>query len=71
MKPKTNACAASTYMAGHEVLFKFEGLLVGRVERVRFEGRKVRYQITLAADCEVPEGCVVGLFDGKGGEAEG
>ncbi len=62
---KMNACIMSEYRAGDEVLFKFEGLLVGCVERVQFEGRTVRYRITLAADCEVPEGLVVGRFDGE------
>lgn len=62
--PNTNACFISQYMAGDEVLFTFEGLLVGKVKGVRFEGRTVRYEITLSAECEVPEACVVGRFDG-------
>lgn len=70
MKRQTNACQVSEFRGGDEVLFKFEGLLVGRVERVQFDGGKVRYELTLAAECEVPESLIVGRFDGKGGEGK-
>ncbi|HEY0171509.1 MAG TPA: hypothetical protein VGB98_10835 [Pyrinomonadaceae bacterium] len=56
---KTNACQMSEYRAGDEVLFKFEGLLVGTVQSVQFNGRRVRYQVTLDLECEVPEASVV------------
>jgi hypothetical protein len=42
-------------------MFVFEGLPLGRARRVHFKGRKVRYEVTLEAECEVPEGTVVGL----------
>jgi hypothetical protein len=54
-KRQVNACAISQYRAGDEVLFKYEGLLVGTVKCVRFSGGKVRYELTLSLECEVPE----------------
>ncbi len=67
---KTNTCEMNEYRAGDEVLFKFNGLLLGTVERVRFDGCKVRYQLTLNLECDVPEGQIVGTHDEKG-EAAG
>ncbi len=63
-KLRASLFRTSEYRAGDEVMFTFEGVLVGTVRRVRFEGRKVRYEVTLAVECEVPEACVVGPFDG-------
>jgi hypothetical protein len=51
---------ASEFMAGDVVLFQFAGLLTGRVNRVRFHGRKVTYQMTVAVECEVPASAVIG-----------
>jgi hypothetical protein len=48
------------YRAGDEVLFTYEGLLAGRVERVTFTGRKVRYEVTATLTFDVPESAVVG-----------
>jgi hypothetical protein len=59
MKKKSNVCFMSRFRAGDEVLFRFDGLLPGKVERVSFEGRKVRYQLTLTLECEVPDSLIV------------
>jgi len=64
MHRKTNACGMSKYRAGDEVFFKFEGLLLGTVKRVQFNGRKVRYEVTLALECEVPESQIEETTDG-------
>lgn len=50
----------SPYKAGDEIVFRFDGLLTGRITRVRFRGRKVVYEMTVALECEVPASAVVG-----------
>ena len=60
----------SEYMAGDEILFNHAGLLSGRVERVRFEGRKVCYEVRVVLTFDVPESCVVGRESQVLGETE-
>ena len=52
---------ASEYAAGDEVIFQHAGLLAGRVERVTFTGRKVRYEVTASLTFDIPESAIVGL----------
>lgn len=47
-------------MAGDEIMFRFDGLLTGRVTGVRRDGLKVTYLLTVALECEVPASEVVG-----------
>ncbi len=51
---------ASEYCAGDEILFEHAGLLSGRVERVTFTGRKVRYTVSATLTFDVPESAIVG-----------
>ena len=48
------------YAAGDEIVFQHAGLLMGRVERVRFDGRKVRYQVSAVLTFDVPESAIIG-----------
>ena len=61
---------ASEYMAGDEIIFNHAGLLTGRVERVTFTGRKVRYQVRAVLTFDVPESAVVGRESEVLGETE-
>ena len=65
--PKTNACRMSRYAAGDEVLFQHEGLTPATVERVEFDGPRVRYVVRVSLVCEVPERLIVSL-EGREGE---
>lgn len=58
--------AGSKYRAGDEIFFKFDGLLLGTVKRVQFNGRKVRYKLTLKLECEVPESQIEETTNGAG-----
>jgi hypothetical protein len=67
MKRTTNACTTSEYSAGDEVLFQFEWLASAVIESVKFDGRRVRYVVKVALECEVPERLVVS-HEGREGE---
>jgi hypothetical protein len=60
----------SEYRAGDEIMFQHAGLLAGRVERVTFCGRKVRYEVTAVLTFDVPESAVVGREADVLGEGE-
>ena len=60
----------SEYRAGDEIIFQHAGLLTGRVERVTFQGRKVRYEVRAVLTFDVPESCVVGRESEVIGETE-
>ena len=61
-REKFRACIfrTSEYRAGDEIIFQHEGLLTGRVERVTFNGRKVRYEVRAVLTFDVPESAIIG-----------
>lgn len=59
-KLRASIFRSSEYRAGDEILFQHAGLLTGRVKRVTFTGRKVRYEVSAVLTFDVPESCVVG-----------
>ena len=69
-KLRASLFRSSEYMAGDEVVFQHEGLLTGRVERVTFTGRKVRYQVFAVLTFDVPESAIVGRESDVLGESE-
>ena len=71
-REKLRACIfrCSEYRAGDEIVFTHAGLLTGRVERVTFTGRKVRYQVSAVLTFDVPESAVVGRESEIVGESE-
>lgn len=58
---RDNIFHMSHYIVGDEIAFKFEGILFGTVERVEFQGRKVRYHVSLNLSFDVPDSLVVTL----------
>lgn len=70
-KLRASLFRTSEYRAGDEIIFQHAGLLAGRVERVTFNGRKVRYQVSAVLTFDVPESAVVGRGADVLGEAEG
>ncbi len=69
-KLRASIFRTSEYAAGDEVMFQHAGLLAGRVERVNFCGRKVRYTVTATLTFDVPESAVVGRESDVLGETE-
>lgn len=48
------------YKTGAEVVFQHAGILVGRVERMLFDGERVRYEVSAVLTFDVPEPEIVG-----------
>ena len=67
---KSSVNFMTEYCADDEVVFSFEGLLVGRVERVTFNGRKVRYEVSAVLTLDVPESAIIGREADVLGETE-
>ena len=59
-KLRASIFRTSEYRAGDEIVFQHEGLLTGRVERVTFTGRKVRYEVSASLTFDVPESAIIG-----------
>lgn len=69
-KLRASIFRASEYRAGDELIFQHAGLLTGRVERVTFTGRKVRYTVSAVLTFDVLESAVVGREADVLGECE-
>ena len=69
-KLRASIFRTSEYRAGDEIMFQHEGLLTGRVERVTFTGRKVRYTVSAVLTFDVPESVIVGREADVLGEAD-
>ena len=59
-KLRASIFRTSEYRAGDEIIFQHAGLLAGRVERVTFNGRKVRYEVSAVLTFDIPESAIVG-----------